>query len=254
MTHDTTCEIAGIKFNFLRPHDVLQAVIRWRADNRREHITLTNPHSVMLCRRDEMMRRATRYAGLTLPDGVGIVLAARLLGYGRRQRLTGPSLMLEMCDLGRRYGIRHFFYGGVEGVAESLAQRMQARFPGLRVVGTHCPPFRDLTFEEDDEIVDQINECEPDVLWVGLGDPKQEKWILAHRDRLRVPAMIGVGAAFDFHTGRASWAPSWIRKMGLEWAHRLACEPKRMWRRNLDSPLFLGVVLSHVMGRRSKRI
>ena len=121
--------------------------------------------------------------------------------------------------------------------------------PGLEVAGTYCPPFRQTTEKEDDEIVRRISAASPDVLWVGLGAPKQEKWMAAHLGRIDVPVMIGVGAAFDFHSGNVKWAPAWIRKAGMEWAYRLVQEPRRLWRRNLDSPLFLFAVLRQRMAR-----
>ncbi len=234
--------IGGIAFDFTTAEEVAAVIDRWRHSTTTNLVTLTNPHSVMLCGRDDEMNEATRSAGLTLPDGVGITLGAALLGYGKRQRMTGPALMLELCDIGREFGFRHFFYGGQEGVADRLAERLSQEFPGLDVAGTYCPPFRQLSEQEDDDIVEMINQSQPDVLWVGLGAPKQEKWMLAHRDRLSCAAVAGVGAAFDFHSGNVAWAPSFVRKFGLEWIHRLALNPRRMWRRNLDSPLFLGRV------------
>lgn len=243
-------DVAGVAFDFVLLRQVLDAVEQWKLTGHRSYICLTNPHSVMLCRRDEQMRRATLSAGLTLPDGVGVVLAAELLGYGRQHRVTGPALMLDLCERGVERGIRHYFYGGAEGVAEELARRMSAQFPGLIVAGTCCPPFRTLTDAEDEQIVQRINAASADVVWVGLGAPKQEKWMRDHAGRVSATAMIGVGAAFDFHSGRVSWAPWWVRKLGIEWAYRLALEPRRMWRRNLDSPLFLARVLLQAGGQR----
>jgi len=185
------------------------------------------------------MDRATRQAGMVLPDGAGIIMAANILGYTHSGRATGPALMLKLCDWGRQKGYRHFFYGGTEGIADKLAQRLTEMYPGLEVAGTCCPPFRQLCEAEDQEIVDTINDARPDIIWVGLGAPKQEKWMADHVGRLKATAMVGVGAAFDFHSGNVKWAPAIIRRLGLEWAWRLAENPKRMWRRNLDSPLFL---------------
>ena len=196
-----------------------------------------------MCLRDPELRKATARARLVLPDGVGIVWAARLLGCGHHARVTGPTLMLKLCDWGRTWHLKHYFYGGRPGVNEKLAQRLTARFPGLTVVGSRCPPFRRLTREEDDAIVREINGCKPDIVWVGLGSPKQEKWMAKHVGRIDAAALIGVGAAFDFHSGRIPWAPAWIRKAGLEWAYRLAKEPRRMWRRNVNSFVFLACVL-----------
>ena len=252
--HSMQADVAGVAFDFVLMRQVIDAVEQWRRARTRNYIVLTNPHSVMLCRRDEQMRRATLTAGLTLPDGVGVVLAAELLGYGRQHRVTGPALMIDVCDRGRDIGLRHFFYGGGEGVADELARRLTSQFDGLIVAGTCCPPFRNLSEAEDADIVDRINASRADIVWVGLGAPKQEKWMRAHLGEIAVPAMIGVGAAFDFHSGNVKWAPKWIRKFGIEWAYRLACEPRRMWRRNLDSPLFLMHVLMQAAGNRLRSL
>lgn len=238
------CEILGIKFDLIDFASVLETIGRWKSGGERHYITLTNPHSVLLCHRNKRMKRATARAGLTLPDGTGIILAARLLGYPHSGRLDGPSLMLHICDLGRKYGYRHFFYGGVENVADRLAERLCKLYPGLKVAGTYCPPFRPVTDEEDQHAVQMINETRPDIVWIGLGAPKQERWMAAHVKRIQAPAMIGVGAAFDFHSENVKWSPAWIRKLGMEWAYRLAQNPSRMWRRNvIDSPLFLSKVV-----------
>lgn len=231
--------ILGVKFDFNNYDSAYSTILDWRSSGRRELITITNPHSVLLCSRDQAMREATGRAGLTLPDGIGVILGAAILGYPHQGRVTGPTLMLKLCDWGREVGLRHFFYGGAPGVAEKLAMRMQDQFPGIQISGTLCPPFRELSAAEDEEHIKKINETRPDIVWVGLGAPKQEKWMLHHLGRVASTAMIGVGAAFDFHTGNTPWAPAWVRNCGMEWAWRLACEPRRMWRRNLDSPVFL---------------
>jgi len=197
------------------------------------------------------MRRATAGADITLPDGVGIIVAAHLLRYAHNGRVTGPTLMLKLCDWGRRKSYRHFFYGGTEGIAEQLAEKLSLMYPGLEIAGTYCPPFRPLSAEEDCAIIEQINSTCPDLVWVGLGAPKQEKWMADHLGKIEATAMIGVGAAFDFHSGNANWAPAWIRGFGLEWAYRLIREPKRMWRRNIDSPIFLSRVLYQLLRMRT---
>ncbi len=236
-------DILKIRFDLIAYEVVLETIERWRREGQRRYVAITNPHSVLLCHRDELMLRATLKAGMVLPDGIGILLAARLLGYPHNGRATGPTLMLKLCDWGRKNAYRHFFYGGAEGVADKLAENLSNEYPGLKVAGTYCPPFRPLTEREDHAAVDQINAVKPDIVWVGLGAPKQEKWMAEHQGRIEAAAMIGVGAAFDFHSGNVKWAPALVRRLGLEWAYRLAQEPKRMWRRNIDSPLFLSRVM-----------
>ena len=231
--------ILGVRFDLIGCKRAFEIINRWRTEGQRRYVTITNPHSVMLCRRDRAMRKATLSAGLTLPDGVGIVLAARLLGYENAGRVTGPEFMLRCCDWGREHGYRHYLYGGGEGVAEKLATRLSDAFPGMTIAGYDCPPFRALSDKEDAGVVGRINAASPDIVWVGLGAPKQEKWMAAHVGRVRATAMIGVGAAFDFHAGMVKWAPAWIRNAGMEWLYRLIKEPRRMWRRNLDGPLFM---------------
>jgi len=241
------CDILQVRFDLIAYNIVMETIQRWRTNGESHCVAITNPHSVMLCHRDTEMRKATKMADMILPDGVGIILAARLLGYPHNGRVTGPMLMLKLCDWGRKYEYRHYFYGGGEGVAERLAECLCQKYPGLQVVGMYCPPFRPLTEEEDKNNVEEINSTKPDIVWVGLGAPKQEKWMAAHIGRVHATAMIGVGAAFDFHSGNVKWSPSWIRKLGIEWAFRLVQEPKRMWRRNLDSPIFLSKVLYQLL-------
>jgi len=235
--------ILKVRFNLISYNVVMQTIERWRDNGESHYATITNPHSVMLCHRDVEMRRATEMAGMTLPDGVGIIFAAQLLDYPHNGRVTGPMLMLKLCDWSRQRGYRHFFYGGAEGVAKMLAERLSTIYPGLQVAGTYCPPFGPMSDEEDEQIIEAINKTQPDIVWVGIGAPKQEKWMANHLGKIKATVMIGVGAAFDFHSGNAKWAPDWTRKFGLEWAYRLAQDPKRMWRRNLDSPLFLSKVI-----------
>jgi len=244
---DTPRNILGTKFNLVSYEDVLTTIAGWREDGERHYITITPPHTVLLCHRDLKLKRATDRAALTLPDGVGIILAAKLLRYPNRGRVSGPTLMPRLCDWGRMHGLRHFFYGGLPGVGETLRDRLIDRFPGLRVVGIYCPPFRELTAVEDAAVVRQINDCQPDVVWVGLGSPKQEKWMAQHVERVQAAALIGVGAAFDFHSGRVKWAPQWMRKAGIEWAYRLSKEPGRMWRRNVNSVVFMAKTLKQCL-------
>ena len=233
--------VLGIGCNMLDYGTVLDAINAWRESpgDRSRYIIALNPHSVMLSRRNKKVLRAIAGAAMALPDGIGIIWAANILGYSHRGRCTGPTLMLNLCDWGRGHGLRHFFCGGRPGIADRLAARLQQSYPGLEVAGTFSPPFRGMSPEEDRDMCRLVEDARPDVIWVGLGAPKQEQWMADHEAKIRAPVMIGVGAAFDFHSGAIRWAPAWIRNIGMEWAFRLAREPRRLWRRNLDSPLFL---------------
>jgi N-acetylglucosaminyldiphosphoundecaprenol N-acetyl-beta-D-mannosaminyltransferase len=168
-------------------------------------------------------------ADMVVPDGMPLVWISRIREYSLRRRVYGPELILSFCQEAARSGYRLFIYGGDTGVPEALAARLQALCPGIRIVGTRSPPFRPLTAEEDAAAVDAINRAEPDVLWVGLGTPKQDRWMLEHRDLLRVPVMVGVGAAFDSLTSRKKQAPAGMQEHGPEWLFRLLQEPRRLW-------------------------
>lgn len=235
--------ILNINFDLIDYSQAFDTICQWKAEQRSEIVTITNPHSVLMCRRHEKLKSANEKAGLVLPDGAGIIWAANILGYGQSGRVTGPNLMLKLCDWGRKKGLRHYFYGGGEGIAEKLAEKLTDKYPGLEVAGAYCPPLRPTGGIEDKSVIARINETRPDVFWVGLGAPKQEAWMLDHLGQIEAAAMIGVGAAFDFHSGNVKWAPAIVRKYGIEWAWRLAENPKRMWRRNLDSPIFLAKVI-----------
>lgn len=240
-------DILGVRVDFCDCADVIRAIEAWRREGQRKYVVLTNPHSIMMCRRDPDMRRATVSANLVLPDGVGLTMAARILGVVTPARVPGPELMLRLFDCGRPRGFRHFLLGGRPEVLARLSPRLSEMFPGAIVCGQYSPPFRELTKEEDEDTLRRLSCAKPDIVWVGLGAPKQEKWIYQHLGRVEAPAMIGVGAAFDFHAGEAPWAPKWVRGAGLEWAYRFAHEPKRLWHRNFDSPRFLYHVLKQRM-------
>ena len=196
-------------------------------------IAVTDMHSVMEAQHDTDFKRMLTGADLVVPDGFPLVWMGQREGFALRRRVYGPELMATFCEQTARKRYRHYFYGGAPGVAEDLAARFSARFPGLRVAGTCCPPFRPLSAEEDHEQVADIERSRADIVWVGLGAPKQKRWMFEHRKRLSVPVLIGVGAAFDFHTGRVPLAPVWIREHGFEWLFRLSVEPRRLWHRYL---------------------
>jgi N-acetylglucosaminyldiphosphoundecaprenol N-acetyl-beta-D-mannosaminyltransferase len=193
----------------------------------------------MESQRDPTLRDIHNQSGLTTPDGMPLVWAARYAGAPTVSRVYGPDLFLTMAAHAQHDGTRWYFYGGKEGVAEELATRMRARYPGLQVVGVYSPPFRALTPDEDEAILRIINDARPDVVWVGLSTPKQERWMASHLGRVNASALIGVGAAFDIHAGNLRQAPHWMQRSGTEWIFRLMMEPRRLWRRYLrNNPVF----------------
>jgi N-acetylglucosaminyldiphosphoundecaprenol N-acetyl-beta-D-mannosaminyltransferase len=188
-------------------------------------------HGVSESRRDAHFRKILQSASLVIPDGMPLVWLGRWHKHSIDRRVCGSELLEAFCEqTGSRY--RHFFYGGAPGVAEDLAKRLQDRHQ-IGVAGTYCPPYRPLNAQEEVEIASAIEAGAPDILWIGLSTPKQERWMYEHREKLLVPAMLGVGAAFDFNSGRLRRAPSWIGDRGLEWLFRLLMEPARLWKRYL---------------------
>jgi N-acetylglucosaminyldiphosphoundecaprenol N-acetyl-beta-D-mannosaminyltransferase len=182
----------------------------------------------------ETVRAALRDTGALFADGVAVSRLAALNGVRGVRRLPGPSFLLYACRHGVQKGWRHYFYGGGPGVAEELSARMQSALPGIDIVGAHSPPMRPLaSLAEDDGVLKRIEDAGTDLLWVGLGGPKQELWMAEHRDRIRVPVMLGVGAAFDFHTKRRPWAPFPIRELGMEWLYRTFTGGRKTTARNL---------------------
>jgi len=240
--------ILGVGVSALTMARALDAVDQWIAQRRPHYVCVTSVHGVMESQRDASLRKIHNAAGLVTPDGMPLVWLSRLMGFPHVERVYGPDLMLALCGHSVGKGYRHFFYGGDCGIPDRLAANLQRRFPGLLVAGTHAPPFRRLTAEEDESIVRMINDADPHIVWVGLSTPKQEHWMAAHIGRLRAPVLIGVGAAFDFHAGRKKQAPCWMREHGLEWSFRLLMEPRRLWSRYLiKGPAFLSLLLLQTM-------
>jgi N-acetylglucosaminyldiphosphoundecaprenol N-acetyl-beta-D-mannosaminyltransferase len=224
--------VLGVRVDAVQIDDVVGRMEEWIA--RREgcrYIAVTGMHGVMEAQHDGEFKTILNAAGLVVADGMPLVWIGRRRGFEMRRRVYGPELMETFCKETAKKGYRHFFYGAAPGVGEELAARFVSRFPALVVAGTHSPPFRALTREEDGEIVQAIEGAKADILWVGLSTPKQERWMYDHRGRLNVPVLVGVGAAFDFHTGRIAQAPKWMREHGVEWLFRLTMEPRRLWRR-----------------------
>jgi exopolysaccharide biosynthesis WecB/TagA/CpsF family protein len=242
--------VLGVRVDAVQIPDVVSRMEEWIA--RREacrYVAVTDMHSLMQAQHSASFKKILANADLVVPDGFPLVWLGRRKGFALRRRVYGPELLERFCEETAAKGYRHFFYGGADGVAEDLAARLAARFAGLQIAGVSCPPFRILTQAEDDEAVSLINGTRADVVWVGLGAPKQERWMAEHQSRLDAPVLVGVGAAFDFHTGRVAQAPPWMREHSLEWLFRLLREPGRLWRRYLIyGTEFVALVLLESLG------
>ncbi len=224
--------VLGVRVDAVQIPEVVSRIIGWiEARGNGNYVAVTGMHGVVEAQQNQQFKAILNQASLVVADGMPLVLLGRRKGFKLRRRVYGPELLETFCQqTGDQYC--HFFYGGAPGVAERLGEVLKHRF-GIRVGGAYSPPFRPLNASERRRLVELVESARPDILWVGLSTPKQESWMAEYRDLLRVPVMIGVGAAFDFLTGRTDQAPRWMREHGLEWLFRLAAEPKRLWRRYL---------------------
>jgi N-acetylglucosaminyldiphosphoundecaprenol N-acetyl-beta-D-mannosaminyltransferase len=247
--------VLGVKISAVNMSLALDTIERWVMNREQHYVTVTGVHGVIESQHDEEIRRIHNQAGMVTPDGMPRVWMNHWQGNKHVSRVYGPDLMLAVCEASKEKGYKHFFYGGAEGVPELLKQKLTERFPHLQVVGTYSPPFRPLTSEEDAEVCKMIDDSGADIVWVGLSTPKQEKWMSAHVGKFKAPVMVGVGAAFDFHTDRKKQAPIWMQKRGLEWFYRLATEPRRLGKRYLiNNPLFIALAAMQMLGLRRYEI
>jgi N-acetylglucosaminyldiphosphoundecaprenol N-acetyl-beta-D-mannosaminyltransferase len=248
-------EIVGLPIamtDYTEAMDVMDGMI---ARRRRGYVCATAVHAVMVAQNDPEMRAALQGSTLTVPDGMPLVWAANLLGEELADRVYGPELMLRYCERSRDRGHRVFLYGGRDqGSLAQLALNLRLRFPGIKIVGGYSPPFRPLTAEEEESVARQIDAARPDVVWVGIGVPKQEKWMARMRESIEAPVLAAVGAAFDFHAGRVSMAPQWMQDRGLEWTYRIAQEPRRLLPRYLiHNPRFVAKIAAQLARERLRR-
>ena len=216
-----------------------------------EYVCVTGVHGVMEAQRDPKLREILNRSLETTPDGMPMVWLGRLAGHRRMRRVYGPDLMLEICRASVSEGRTHYLYGGNTGVATELAERLRQRVPGIRIVGTFTPPFRALSEDEEMRLAREVETLQPDFFWVGLSTPKQERFMAQYRGKLSAKVMLGVGAAFDMHSGRTKQAPSWMQRLGLEWLFRLLQEPRRLFKRYaVNNPTFVWRVLQQKAGLR----
>lgn len=225
--------ILGVGVSVINMDDALGQMEHWISTRQQNYICVATVHLVMEAQKDAELKGILNSSGLTTPDGMPLAWVGKMRGNSNMDRVYGPDVMVNFSELSAKKGYRNFYYGGSSEAVQDLAEKLTERFPGLEVVGAYSPPFRALTPEEDQEIVNMINEANPDVIWIGLGAPKQDKWMAEHMGRVNAPVMIGVGAAFDFLSGRKKQAPAWIQKIGMEWFFRLVTEPRRLWKRYL---------------------
>lgn len=232
--------VLGVGVDAIDMEQAIHACDELIASKLRGYVCVTGVHGVMEAQIDRELRSMLRGSFLTVPDGMPMVWVGRLQGHRNMRRVYGPDFMLELCRHSVERGYRHFLYGGNDGVVEQLAANLRNRFPGLQIVGAYTPPFRPLNADEERHLFAKVSACQPDVIWVGLSTPKQERFMAKYLDKLDTKVMVGVGAAFDIHTGRINDAPAWMKASGLQWLHRLFQEPKRLWKRYLvNNPNFL---------------
>lgn len=251
----STVDVLGVPLaltDYERTVDWIEAMIAARG---RGFLCACNVHTVMASHEDPELRGALQQASLLLPDGQPLVWAINALGYTLRNRVYGPELMSRACARAVDPGHRFYLYGGRnQGALVQLALNLRQRHPGVRIVGGYSPPHRPLTEEEELAIATEINHARADVVWVGIGVPKQEKWMARMRPLLDAPVLAGVGAAFDFHAGLVPQAPLWVQESGLEWAFRLTQEPRRLWRRYLRyNPKFVAAFAKQLQSQSRKQ-
>lgn len=241
--------VLGVAMSAMDIPTATQAVLEACAEKRKGYVCVTGVHGVTEAQGDENFRQILNGAFLNTCDGMPLVWVGRSEHGDRAQRVYGPDLMLAIMEATRDGKYSHYFYGGARGVADALREAMEIRFPGVRIVGTYCPPFRPLNEEEERSLFAELEEKKPDMFWVGLSTPKQERFMSAYLPRLATTVAFGVGAAFDFHTGRMKEAPRWMMRAGLQWFHRVCSDPKRLWKRYaVIVPTFIGRIFLQKTG------
>jgi len=251
LTQVPRANVLGVGIHAVDMHRAVEVFKSAVQDHRKGYVCVTGVHGIMEAQTNPTFRSILNQSLLTTPDGMPTVWVGRWQGHSRMRRVFGPDLMLEVCEMSVREGYTHFLYGGADGVAEQLSATLSRRFPGLRIVGTYNPPFRPLNQNEQEELSARVASVKPDIFWVGLSTPKQERFMAEYLPRLDTLVMVGVGAAFDLHTGRIQDAPAWVKQSGLQWLHRLGQEPRRLWKRYFkNNPLFLARLFLQKIGLR----
>jgi N-acetylglucosaminyldiphosphoundecaprenol N-acetyl-beta-D-mannosaminyltransferase len=244
-------DILGVQVSAIDMGMAIETISSWIALASRKYVCVTSVHGIMESTRSEELRRILNAAGMVTPDGMPLVWLLKWAGLRHVDRVYGPDLMLAAFGADELRNACHFFYGTTEQTLAALSSRLRQRFPTAGIVGAIAPPFRPLSTAEDEAYIAEINAAGPDIVWIGLSTPKQERWMAAHRDRLNAAVLLGVGAAFDIHAGIVPQAPRYLQRSGLEWAFRLCTDPRRLWRRYaVNVPLFIIYVLAQKLGLR----
>ena len=243
--------VLGVQVSAVNLEQAIALACQWIERGASGYACMTGVHGVMEAQRDEALREILNGAMLNAPDGMPLSWVGHAQGFHQMNYVTGPQFMEHMCGIAAERGYGIFLYGGKPGIAEILRERLQARFPGLRVAGTWTPPFRALSVSEEEAMLSEVHRARPQIMWVGLSTPRQERFMAQYVQRLRVPLVVGVGAAFDYHTGRLRDCPSWVKRAGLQWLHRMMQEPRRLAPRYLrNNPEFVLQIALQLAGLR----
>jgi N-acetylglucosaminyldiphosphoundecaprenol N-acetyl-beta-D-mannosaminyltransferase len=251
MLDANTVNVLGVAVSPINMGLALEQITQAVENKQKGYVCVTGVHGISEAQSDPSFRQILNRAFLCTPDGMPLVWVGRWQGQKQMDRVYGPDLMLAVMERSEKTGWRHFFYGGANGTAETLKAKLLERFPKLQIVGVCEPPFRPLSQDELQALREELRVARPDVMWVGLSTPKQERFMAQYLEQLDVTLMCGVGAAFDFHAGKLRQAPRWMQRAGLEWFFRLCCEPRRLWKRYFkNNPLFMARIFCQFTGLR----
>lgn len=247
------CNILGVEVCVTTIDDTVKILTENKDDLSGNYICVSNVHTVVMSHDDKKYRNIQNSGFMVLPDGKPLSVVSRIKGFRDAARVTGPDLMKRLFELSPERSYKHYFYGSTRETLDMLGKKLSESYPGIEVAGMYSPPFREMTEDEDRQVTLEINNSKPDFVWVGLGAPKQEIWMSGHRDKIN-GLMIGVGAGFDYFAGNIKRAPMWMQKLSLEWLYRLLQDPKRLWRRYLETNTrFIMLVLKESFFRKHNR-
>jgi N-acetylglucosaminyldiphosphoundecaprenol N-acetyl-beta-D-mannosaminyltransferase len=228
-------DVLGVPMSALNLDEAIAAIDQWIREDQRQYICTIDVHALVESRFTTDVQDIYRSAAIAAPDGMPLVWLLHQSGYHAADRICGPDLMPAVFQVSQSRGYRHFLYGSTEETLSLLRQQLNRNFPGAKIVGHYSPPFRALTLDEERDIDRRLNDAAPDIIWVGLGAPKQDRWMAAHRNALNAPVLIGVGGAFEMMAGKVKRAPRIVRRTGCEWMFRMIQEPRRLTGRYLKS-------------------